>query len=247
MSLVTGTTVAQGKPIKGADARKAKKKAEAEKKNFCFECNRAYPDNYILCPKCGIKFGTYYSIIDWHHPSQERNIDGNNGWGWWGQIRMKTGRKKEYITYMKNQVKELIDNYDTDIMWFDGDWVEWWDNETGKSLYNYIRDLKPSIIINNRVAKRKVFKKDFGTPEQFHPDTKVNHYWEACYTLNHSWGFKINDTDWKTPQIVYEKLTDINKKGGNLLLNIGPDGNGNVPKKSVEILLKVGEMLKKNK
>ena len=199
----------------------------------------------VACRKYGLKFGTYYSIIDWHHPSQERNIDGNESWGWWGEVRMKTGRKKEYVTYLKNQIKELIDNYESDIIWFDGDWVEWWDMETGKDLYQYIRALKPEIIINNRVAKRAVFKKDFGTPEQEHPDDSLKHYWEACYTMNHSWGFKTSDTDWKSSQVVYDKLKDINTKGGNLLLNVGPDGNGEIPKKSVEILLEVGEMLKK--
>lgn len=196
------------------------------------------------CKQYGIRFGTYYSIIDWHHPSQERNIDGNKSWGWWGEIRMKTGKKQEYVTYMKNQIKELIDSYDTDILWFDGDWVDWWNNETGKDLYNYIRDLKPEIIINNRVAKRDTFKKDFGTPEQEHLNNPVVHEWEACYTMNNSWGFHANDNDWKPALKVYEKLKEINKNGGNLLLNIGPDGNGNVPQESVDILLEVGKMLK---
>lgn len=196
------------------------------------------------CKRHGIKFGTYYSIIDWHHPSQERNIDGNNSHGWWGEVRMKTGRKQEYITYMKNQIKELIDNYDTDILWFDGDWVHWWNNELGEDLYNYIRDLKPEIIINNRVSKRSNFVKDFGTPEQLHLESAVNYNWEACYTLNGSWGYKVADTNWKQPQVIYDILKDINVKGGNLLLNIGPDGNGNVPEQSVKVLLKVGEMLK---
>lgn len=199
------------------------------------------------CRNHGLKFGTYYSIIDWHHPAQERNNDGNEGWGWWGEVRMKTKRQEEYITYMKNQVKELIIKYDSDIMWFDGDWVHWWNTQVGADLYQYIRELKPSIIINNRVSKRAIFKKDFGTPEQEHPDDELKHYWEACYTMNHSWGFKASDTDWKSPQVVYEKLKDINGKGGNLLLNVGPDGNGIVPKESVDVLLRVGEMLAKEK
>ena len=104
------------------------------------------------CKKYGLNFGTYYSIIDWHHSSQERNIDGNNHRSRWADIRMKSGKKQQYITYMKNQVKELIDNYDTEILWFDGDWVYWWDMASGEDLYQYIRELKPGIIINNRVA-----------------------------------------------------------------------------------------------
>ena len=154
-------------------------------------------------------------------------------------------RKAEYVQYMKNQVKELIEEYDTDILWFDGDWASWWTMEDGEELYNYIRDLKPDILINNRVSKRKIFKKDFGTPEQFHPDEALMHYWEACYTLNDSWGFKIKDTDWKEPKEVFEMLNDINGKGGNFLLNVGPDGNGEIPAESVKILLEVGKMLKK--
>lgn len=195
------------------------------------------------CKKYGLKFGTYYSIIDWHHTSQERNIDGNDGWSRWGEVRIKTNQKKAYVAYMKNQIKELVDNYDTDILWFDGDWVHWWNTLDGDDLYNYIRNLKPSIIINNRVSKRGAFKKDFGTPEQEHPEDVLRYYWEACYTMNKSWGYKESDNNWKSPNTVYEKLKDINGKGGNLLLNIGPDGNGKVPQESVDILLEVGEML----
>ena len=198
------------------------------------------------CKNHGLKFCTYYSLIDWHHSSQERNIDGDGSRAKWADVRMKTGRKAEYITYMKNQIRELIENYDSEMIWFDGDWVYWWDMASGEDLYQYIRELKPGIIINNRVAKRKIFKKDFGTPEQEHPGSTLKHYWEACYTLNGSWGFKSYDHNWKTPEDVYNKLKDINGKGGNFLLNIGPDGNGDVPKKSVEILLEVGKMLQEN-
>ncbi len=197
------------------------------------------------CKKYDLRFCTYYSIIDWHHPSQERNIDGDNDWGKWGQIRMKTGRKGEYINYMKNQIRELIENYDTEMLWFDGDWVHWWDMASGEDLYQYIRELKPEIIINNRVAKRSVFKKDFGTPEQEHPGESLEYPWEACYTMNHSWGFKKDDTDWKNAQSVFDELTDINSKGGNLLLNIGPKGDGSVPEESIKILLEVGKRMKK--
>lgn len=199
------------------------------------------------CKKYELKFGTYYSIIDWHHNSQQRNATGVSSWSMWGDVQMKYGKRSEYILYMKNQIKELIENYNTDIIWFDGDWVEWWNNDAGTDLYNYIRELKPSIIVNNRVAKRELFKKDFGTPEQEHPKEKLDYEWEACYTLNNSWGFKIGDNNWKSPETVYQKLNAINNNGGNLLLNIGPDGNGNVPEKSVQILLEVGKMLNHTK
>lgn len=194
------------------------------------------------CKKEGIVFGTYYSITDWHEGSQY--VEEGKGWG---MMKMHEGKKEQYVTYMKSQIKELIENYDTNILWFDGDWVDWWTVEDGNDLYQYIRELKPDIIINNRVSKRKIFKKDFGTPEQFHLDSAVNYYWEACYTMNDSWGYKKLDTIWKSPEVVYEKLADINGKGGNLLLNVGPDGNGEVPEESAHILLKVAELIRNEK
>ncbi len=198
------------------------------------------------CKKQGIHFGTYYSIIDWNHPSHD--IPGPDASEVnrkrWQNPRLLPGKKPEYIQYMKNQIKELIEKYDTEILWFDGDWTDYWTLADGDDLYQYIRELKPDIIINNRVSKRKEFKKDFGTPEQFSPDSKLDHYWEACYTMNDSWGFKIKDTDWKSPEEVYKKLKDINELGGNFLLNVGPDGNGEVPIESARILIEVGKMLK---
>ena len=190
------------------------------------------------CKKRDLQFGAYYSIIDWHHDSQQRNPEGKDGGARWGQVVMKPEQKAVYIQYMKNQLKELIVKYDTDILWFDGDWVNWWDLQTGQDLYQYLRELKPSLIINNRVAKREKFKRDFGTPEQEHPGGMLNHDWEACYTLNNSWGFKKADENWKTSEEINKKLREINNMGGNLLLNIGPDGNGNIPAASKKILLK---------
>lgn len=198
----------------------------------------------VACKKQGIVFGTYYSIIDWHHSSQYRNEEGKDNNARWFHVKMIPEKKEEYITYMKNQIRELIEKYDTEILWFDGDWADWWDMKNGEDLYQYIRTLKPSIIINNRVAKRDQFKKDFGTPEQETPGDALDHYWEACYTMNDSWGFKKNDHNWKNTDVVFKKLAEINQRGGNLLLNIGPDGNGDVPEESVRILRGVGQKLK---
>lgn len=199
------------------------------------------------CQDQGIHFGTYYSIIDWHHPSHD--IPGKNAPDAtrkdWQNPKLRKGKKSEYVMYMKNQIKELIKKYDTEILWFDADWTDYWTLEDGNDLYQYIRELKPNIIINNRVSKREKFKKDFGTPEQFSPDSQLEYYWEACYTMNDSWGFKTKDSDWKSPEVIYKKLKEINELGGNFLLNVGPDSNGNVPKESADILIKVGKMLKK--
>ncbi len=183
------------------------------------------------CRKYGIKFGTYYSIIDWHHPSQRAQEASNQT-----PMRDKAG----YVRYMKNQLKELIDRYHPAVMWFDGDWAKWWTMEDGIDLYNYLRGLDPDLIINNRAAKRKQFKKDFGTPENFTPGAALDHVWEACWTVNHSWGFKKSDTNWKSTEVLVQKLIDINTKGGNLLLNVGPLADGSWPAKSIEQLQEMG-------
>jgi hypothetical protein len=102
----------------------------------------------------------------------------------------------------------LIEKYDTETLWFDGVWTSYyWTLEDSDDLYQFIRELKPGVFIDNRVSKRRIFKKGFGSFEQIGPDSKLKHYWKSCYTMNDSWGFKIEETDWKGPESVYKKLT----------------------------------------
>lgn len=183
------------------------------------------------CKKYGIEFGTYYSIIDWHHPSQRADLATN---------QPPMNDKEGYVKYMKAQLKELITKYHPSIMWFDGDWVKWWTLEDGIDLYNYLRKLDPKLIINNRVAKRKLTTKDFGTPENATPGVALDYPWEACWTVNHSWGYKKSDTTWKSPKVLIQKQIDINSKGGNLLLNVGPKADGSFPEASISLLKEMG-------
>ena len=182
------------------------------------------------CKKYGVRFGTYYSIIDWEYPTKGAEFSRGEG-------------KAKYFQYMKDQIRELIEKYDTDILWFDGDWKKWWTLEDGAELYAYIRELKPSIIINNRVSKRSDFERDFGTPEQATPGMDLGYDWEACWTINDTWGFRKTDTNWKSTQQLVEKLSDIVSKGGNLLLNVGPKPDGAFPEASTEQLLEMGQWM----
>lgn len=197
------------------------------------------------CARHGLHFGIYYSIIDWHHPSQARPAElGEEGWA--GQTRIVDDRKQEYVEYQRNQVMELIENYDPAILWFDGDWARWWTMEDGIALYNGIREADPDVIVNDRVAKRIRFELDYATQEQRHFDKAFGRYWEGCYTMNKSWGYKKHDNAWKSPEVVYNKLKDINEKGGSLLLNVGPDGNGVVQEEAWAILRQTAELLREN-
>ena len=200
----------------------------------------------------GIKLCFYHSIMDWHHP------DYNERRGW-EKDRPTTGTdRKTYITYMKNQLKELVTGYgDIGVIWFDGEWENFWKHEDGKDLYNYVRSLKPGIIINNRVDKGRSgmagmtsegdYVGDFGTPEQEIPETGLPGVdWESCMTMNNNWGFNKADKNFKSAKDLIQKLIDIASKGGNFLLNIGPKADGTFPQESIDRLKAIGNWMKIN-
>jgi alpha-L-fucosidase len=204
------------------------------------------------CRRAGIKFCTYYSILDWHHPSQQPNPEAKTYHASLANNSMKEGRKAEYVTYMKTQLREIVENYDPAVLWFDGEWVSWWTEEDGKDLYNYLRRLNPRLVINNRIGtgrkgmeglnKGEGYAGDFGTPEQQIPPTGLPGVdWESCMTMNDTWGFKSGDHNWKSSATLIRNLCDIASKGGNFLLNVGPTSEGLIPPASVTRLEDMGQ------
>ncbi len=200
----------------------------------------------------GIKLCFYHSIMDWHHPDYNERRD-------WEKNRPLDGTdRKKYITYMKNQLKELVTNYgDIGVIWFDGEWENFWTHEDGKELYNYVRSLKPGIIVNNRVDKGRSsmagmttegdYAGDFGTPEQEIPETGFPGVdWESCMTMNNNWGYNKADKQYKSSKDLIQNLVDIASKGGNFLLNIGPKADGSFPQESIDRLKAIGAWMKIN-
>ena len=156
----------------------------------------------------GLKFCFYYSIMDWHHPSQYVDAPGKDPNGRQpARPRSCPDQKAAYVAYMKAQLKELVTKYDPAVLWFDGEWMDWWTEEDGQDLYTYVRGLKPDIIINNRVGKGRKgmeglsktdreYAGDFGTPEQQIPANGMPGVdWESCMTMNDTWGFKSYDDE----------------------------------------------------
>lgn len=202
------------------------------------------------CKKEGIKLCFYHSIMDWHHPDYLPRRP------WDPRPDVKADFPK-YVAYMKAQLKELLTNYgDIGLLWFDGEWEATWTHEQGKDLYNYVRSLQPKIIVNNRVDTGRTgmagmtegdHAGDYGTPEQEIPASGLPGVdWESCMTMNDTWGFSSHDHNWKSSETLIKNLVDIASKGGNYLLNVGPEPTGVIPPASVERLAAMGTWMKRN-
>jgi alpha-L-fucosidase len=202
------------------------------------------------CREAGIRFCTYYSIMDWHHPD----------WGTrraWNDVASGKPDMDRYTNYMKAQLKEIVTNYHPGIMWFDGEWESPWTADRGDDLYKSVRSLDPAIIVNNRVGKGRAGLTgmdkgrgagDYGTPEQEVPANGFGPgvYWESCMTMNNHWGYNKHDQHWKSTADLVRILVDCASKGGNYLLNVGPTSEGLFPEASVERLKGIGAWMKIN-
>ena len=197
------------------------------------------------CEKAGLKFGLYYSIIDWNHPSQE--ID--NYFSKMSSMEARTA----YIKDMKAQLQELITRYDPSVIWFDGDWTynnkkptlkSWWTKADGKDLYQYMKKISPDIIVNERVC-RGYGLGDFECPEQTIPEKALSRPWETCQTMNSAWGYKKScEKAYRSTKDIVQELVEVASKEGNYLLNIGPKGDGTMTAGSEKILSGVGKWMK---
>jgi alpha-L-fucosidase len=203
----------------------------------------------------GLKFGVYYSIMDWHHPdAQAPNVPEYNSRTW------SNPQFARYVeTYMKPQLKELLTQYPyIDVLWFDGEWIKDWNDDIGRDTYNWLRAIKPGLIINNRVGhtrqglaglnkENRVGLGDFGTPEQVVPPEGLPGIdWETCMTMNDTWGWKSYDDNWKDTKTLVRTLIDVASKGGNFLLNVGPTAQGLIPSQSVARLREMGDWMRDN-
>jgi alpha-L-fucosidase len=201
----------------------------------------------------GMKLGFYYSITDWHHPdAQAPNYPEYDS-----PRRINPNFHRYVESYLKPQLRELLTNYgEVAILWFDGDWIDDWTEADAREVYDYVRALKPGIIVNNRIGKGRNGMEgfsgagglgDFGTPEQQVPPQGLPGVdWESCLTMNDSWGYESFDDDWKDSRTLVRTLVDVASKGGNLLLNVGPRADGTIPPESLARLREIGQWLKVN-
>ncbi|MDO4294256.1 MAG: alpha-L-fucosidase [Eubacteriales bacterium] len=214
----------------------------------------------------GLKVGLYYSLIDWHHEDYPHFSDSAHPM-YQNRDYPDEGRDwNRYLEFMHHQIRELCSHYGKiDILWFDYSFGEYsgekWE---ATKLINMVRSLQPDVIIDNRLEVSGAglgslasgnplpYHGDFVSPEQIIPQEGIRDVngkplvWEACFTMNNSWGYCLTDTFFKPAHMLIRKLVECVSKGGNMLLNVGPDAKGNFPEQSLHILEEIGQWMEKN-
>ena len=230
-------------------------------------CQRDFVKEYIEAfRKEGIRIGLYYSLIDWHHPDFPHYGDRNHPERDNEAYKDYQYTFSDYLAYMHGQIRELCSNYGKiDILWTDYSYDDLKaEAGHGTELVRMIRSLQPDIILNNRLeasgegfgslitSHPNITSGDFVSPEQIIPpegilNEKGEHVpWEACITMNRNWGYFKEDHDYKPYSLIIHKLVECVSKNGNMILNIGPDGDGNVPEEAIAILKDIGRWMKIN-
>jgi len=186
--------------------------------------------------KRGIKFGFYYSqFLDWHEPN-----GGGDDWDF-------DESKKDYAKYYQEksipQIKELMSNYGPlGLIWFD--MAGGLTKEQTQAFIDTLHKLQPNCLFSSRVGQGLGDYTDFGDSEV--PPAPINGIWESIYTHNDSWGYIEHDMNFKSSSEIIRLLASVASKGGNLMLNVGPDGKGNLPEYSLKFLRQTGKWLAKN-
>lgn len=210
------------------------------------------------CARHNVRFGIYHSVLDWHHPDWPVRPAYND-------YAKPPPDKARFKTYLFAQLKELFTNYGPmGIVWFDGTWDrKGWTSEDGKELEDYTRSLQPSVILDNRSGwlppQRKLdfevansygytFAGDYISPEGEVPPTGLPGIdWETCQTMQlpNNWGYN-RLVGFRSFKDLLQQLVDVTSKGGNMLLNIGPDAEGEILPQARRCLEKFGDWMAVN-
>lgn len=187
--------------------------------------------------KEGLKTGIYYSLLDWSNDdypnfTREKKRYENDSIKW-----------NKFVKFNFGQITEIMDNYNPDLMWFDGDWEQSAEKWHAAEIRELLNQKNSNIIINSRLQGYG----DYATPEQGLPIHKPkDKLWELCMTMNDSWGYQPNDKNYKTPYEVIRIFADVISMGGNLLLDIGPRADGTISEEQINILEELGRWNKKH-
>ena len=181
--------------------------------------------------KHDLKIGLYHSLNNWFDkPDAVDALEDK-------------GKYNTFIDNTFNRIRELLTKYSpVDILWYDGGWPFNSEGWQGIKMNELALSIQPQIIFNGRNG----LPGDFGTPESHMTAPSPWRRWEACMTMNDSWGYNKGDSNWKSVKTMIKMLATAASGRGNLLLNIGPAGDGSIPEESVKRLTRVGEWMKIN-
>ncbi|TDD63955.1 alpha-L-fucosidase [Jiangella aurantiaca] len=204
----------------------------------------------------GLRVGFYYSLLDWSHP--DYTIDRHHPLRRHPHVAALNAARDmdRYRAYLHEQVRELLTSYGpVDYLFFDftehaeheglpGKAPEDWDAAT---LLALCRRLQPDMVVNDRLG----IAADLVTPEQYQPVRPLERdgvpvLWEACQTINGSWGYHRDNLDAKSAGLLVRMLAGSVALGGNLLLNVGPTGRGEIAPRDAVLFAEVGEWTRRH-
>lgn len=216
------------------------------------------------CKERGMPLGFYYSPPDMHHPAF-RDTSKLAAENWNGEPARPEWPL--YLDYMQLQLTELLSNYGpAALIWFDG--LHHQEKYSGSRFIELIRHLQPATLVNDRIG----VPGDYQTPEQFIPsgiptkgirfnavDTSIQQQlkpivpkpedfqlWETCMTINNTWAYNMHDRDFKSAEFLIRGLVEVASRGGNFLLNVGPQPDGTIQPEFKDRLREIGEWLSVN-
>lgn len=201
------------------------------------------------CHKQGIRLFFYYSQLDWHHTDYSPRGGTGHSAG-----RPDSGNWEHYIDYMNGQLEELLTGYgDIAGIWFDGMWDKRDANWHLQKTYNLIHDLQPGCLIGSNHHRApnpgediQMFEKDLPGQNKsgFSKDAEVGHLpLETCETMNHSWGFNLQDRNFKSSRELIYYLVKAACYDANFLLNVGPMPNGKIQPECIDTLKIIGDWM----
>jgi alpha-L-fucosidase len=204
----------------------------------------AFGETMTAFRKRNFGIGAYFSKPDWHrHDFWDPNQFATSR-----HANYHPGKKpevwKSFKTFVQGQIQEITRLYKPDILWFDGDWIKPTYEDLGwHTIAKQNRDIKPDIILVNRNGR---IYEDYVTPEQGGiPTIPYVKPWEICMTMGTQWAYKKNDNYKPTKQLI-NILLSVVANGGNFLLDIGPDSQGQFSAVAMDRLRELGDWMKVN-